>query len=197
MMTPDRELPRFNDCAVFDVPMEMAKAAELFPDRKDFLWCATDGAKGTPPTTRSHRFAYAGYAAMRTGWDRAATVVYFDGGPAGRAHIHQDKLSVLLWSYGKEIIFDAGGGMYDNSRFREYDVSTFAHNTVLVDGLGQCRPRSPETWGPVDGAWQAMMHSITCPGRTKRITVAKGIGRPGTQGECCSSSRTSSWWPIR
>ncbi len=153
IMSPERLLPTFNDSSKGPCRPYMTQALELFPERLDFLWVATDGTKGKPPEKTSVFFPHAGQAAMRTGWERNATVLYFDNGPVGAAHVHQDKLSVVLWVYGKEVIFDAGGGMYDNSRFRDYDTDTHSHNTVLIDGLGQRRKIVKNHCGTVDADW--------------------------------------------
>lgn len=157
MMTPERMLPAFNDSSSSRTAHLMGKALDLFPSRKDYLWGATDGRKGTEPEKTSCFFEYGGYAAMRTGWGPDATAVYFDNGPVGAAHIHQDKLSLAVWAWGRQILFDAGGGMYDNSEYRKYDIDTFSHNTVIVDGMAQNRSKNPGTGKPVDGEWE------TCP----------------------------------
>jgi hypothetical protein len=86
LMTPDRELPRFNDSWPVSVTAEMINAAQFFPDRADFQWVATKGAKGRPPATTSHYFDWAGFAAMRSGWDTAANYAAFRLGALGYGH---------------------------------------------------------------------------------------------------------------
>lgn len=143
MRTPDGSTPRTNDTPNFqDVSQILRVGAELFPARKDFVWAATNGAEGEPPKQTSVGFDYAGYYVMRSGWDDEANMLCFDAGPAGLAHIHQDKLNVILWAFGREVLLDTGGGPYEQSKWRRYGLSTFSHNTVIVDGLGQSRARA-------------------------------------------------------
>ena len=159
LMTPDRDLPRFNDSWHVNVPSSLRSAAELFPGRADFRWIATQGQEGTPPSSTSHALEYAGYYVMRSGWDEWANYLCFDTGPLGYGHVHQDKLNVVLWSYGREILFDGGGGNYESSPWRRYDTDTFAHNTVLVDGLPQ-RRQTRNRWAnvsrePIEARWES------------------------------------------
>ncbi|MDR1281959.1 MAG: heparinase II/III family protein, partial [Opitutaceae bacterium] len=158
LMAPDRRLPRLNDSDTVHVPGTLRQALSFFPDRSDYRWIVTDGRQGTPPATTSHLFEYAGYAIMRTGWQPDATYALFDAGPLGAAHQHQDKLNLLLWSHGRELLFDSGGGSYERSKWREYGIDTHSHNTILVDGKPQRRdPRdlaANVATAPLDLHWK-------------------------------------------
>ncbi|MDP6040417.1 MAG: heparinase II/III family protein, partial [Candidatus Latescibacteria bacterium] len=92
----------------------MREVFPVFPERKEFEWVATGGAQGEVPNYTSVLFPYAGYAVMRTGWDENATYVAFDGGMPGYGHIHFDKLNLILWSHGRELLYDGGGGQYES-----------------------------------------------------------------------------------
>lgn len=157
LMTPDRDMPRFNDSWHVNVPGYMRTAIRIFPEREDFRWIATDGKEGEPPSELSYPFHYAGYYAMRSGWDKEANYLCFDAGPVGYGHIHEDMLNIVVWSYGREILFDGGGGNYERSEWRRYDTDTFSHNTVLVDGLPQRRSTRNRWAGvskePIDAGW--------------------------------------------
>jgi len=139
MMTPDRDMPHVNDCSPVNVPRSLRKGALLFPARRDFKWVATEGGDGAAPEGAGRAFDWAGYVAMRSGWERDANYLCFDAGPLGYGHVHQDKLNVIVYAYGREVLFDAGGGPYERSHWRAYDTDTYAHNTVLVDGEPQRR----------------------------------------------------------
>jgi hypothetical protein len=159
LMTPDRNLPRFNDSWDVNVPRTMQQAARLFPEREHFAWAARDDGSAGAPKGTSHVLPYAGYAVMRSGWERDANYLAFDFGTLGYGHVHQDKLNVVLWAYGRPILFDGGGGNYEDSPYRRYDVDTFAHNTGLVDGLPQRRPTN-DRWAnvsrePLDARWES------------------------------------------
>lgn len=156
MRTPDGSSPRVNDTPnTQDVASILEVGAELYPDREDYRWAATNGTEGRPPSTVSHFFPNAGYCLMRSGWSDDASVLCFDAGPTGIAHIHQDKLNVALWAYGREILLDTGGGPYEQSKWRRYGLDTHSHNTVLVDG--QPQKREPfASFKPLDDVvWQS------------------------------------------
>ncbi len=139
MMTPDRDMPCVNDSWTVNVPRSLGGAFALFPERKDFQWIATDGKEGTPPDVTSLLLPYAGFAVMRSDWSREANFLAFDGGLLGYGHVHQDKLNVILFAYGRELLYDDGGGQYEQSKWRRYSLDTYSHSTVLVDGLAQRR----------------------------------------------------------
>ena len=64
---------------------------------------------------------------------------YFDGGPFGFAHQHEDKLNLLLHAYGRTLLTEGGNYAYDDSPMRRYALSTRSHNTIRVDGQDQNR----------------------------------------------------------
>ncbi len=134
---PTRLMPPFNDCgsANEDSRTYLQEGYALFPNRTDFLW--TSGS-GTKPAKTSWNFPYAGYAAMRSGWETSANFLCFDAGPLGSSsHRHEDKLNVVLWAYGRELLFDSGGGSYESSIWRTWGTSSYSHNCITVDGLDQ------------------------------------------------------------
>ncbi len=72
---------------------------------------------------------------LRSGNDKYARQMHFDAGPKGGGHGHYDLLGIELFGYGKALIADPGAYVYDESRHREWVVSTAAHNTIGVAGL--------------------------------------------------------------
>ena len=148
MMTPERDMPHTNDAWHVNVAGSLGGAFRLFPERTDFQWIATDGKAGTAPDFTSLLLPYAGFAVMRSGWERDANFLAFDGGLLGYGHVHQDKLQVIVHAYGREVLYDGGGGNYESSKWRRYSVDTFSHNTVLIDGLPQRRD-TRDRWGNV------------------------------------------------
>jgi hypothetical protein len=139
-MAPDRQTPATNDNAAVDVPAMMAKALKYFPQRQDFRWAASDAREGATPPYTSMLFPFGGFAALRNGWGRGDNMLYFDFGPIGYMHAHQDKLNVILWAHGRQILFDSGRSNYDEfPRYQHYAMDTYSHNTVLVDDRPQRR----------------------------------------------------------
>jgi hypothetical protein len=136
---PDRRLPGVQDGNYYDVRRPLREAAPLFPERADFRWYATDGKEGRPPAETSHAFPYAGYYVMRSGWDSGARWLWFDGGPFGYGHQHEDKLEIVVAAYGKLFLTDPGNFTYERSQWRSYFIDSPSHNVVLVDGQPQRR----------------------------------------------------------
>jgi hypothetical protein len=163
--TPDANLPRFNDSWPAGTDWIFRNAISRFPDRADLRWVLTQGKEGSAPGFTSKFLDWSGYAVMRSGWGRKENYLVFDVGPLGFGHIHQDKLNLVLWAWGREILFDSGGGSYEHaSKFRQWSLSTASHNSVLVDGLNQNVPESRD-WkvrykdpasvaqSPIDAGW--------------------------------------------
>ena len=158
LTAPDRTLTKLNDSWPVHVQGLLRDGLSFFPDRKDFLWMATDGKEGQPPVETSKAYDYAGIYAMRSDWGVHGNFLVFRDGQFIFSHGHQDKLSVLMWAYGRELLFNSGGGPYDGSKWRRYSIDTFSKNTVLVDGLPQRRPRNKVegvTPAPIDSRWES------------------------------------------
>jgi hypothetical protein len=164
IMAPDRFNPKYNNGLPQYLPEIFKLAVENFPNREDFKWVATDGAQGHPPAYTSVYLNRAGEAAMRSDWSRQANYIGFRLGPIGMGHQHQSKLEVVVWAYGRPVVFNAGGGSYEKSKWRTWATSSFGANCMIVDGLGQNRPTtSSDPWhdpglisqGPIDAHWQS------------------------------------------
>ena len=143
---PDLRTPALNDSGADGVQRWLQQGHELFPARGDFLYLATGGKEGRPPTYTSCMMPYAGWAVMRTGWGPQDSYMLLDAGPYGAGHQHEDKLHIILHANGKTLLTEPGTSSYDASAWRRYVLSTRAHNTVLVDGLEQNRARVRDTW---------------------------------------------------
>jgi hypothetical protein len=101
------------------------------------------GASGDLSRLEPEYFPYGGVAFLR---DRDHYLA-FDGGPFGASHQHEDSLSFWLSAFGRTLIVDPGRYLYDRTTpFRPYLLSTAAHNTITVDGLGQRSREHRESW---------------------------------------------------
>ena len=118
---PDGSLPLLGDTGVGSDPQWQAKLKELRPDQP------------------SQAFPWSGLYAMRSGWDAEATYLFFTAGPHGTMHNHQDYLSFEASAYGRPLIVEPGITPYGRIEQRDQLLSSPAHNTVTVDGLGQHR----------------------------------------------------------
>lgn len=149
LIRPCGTTPDINDGYEYNARAIIARAIDMYPENEGFRWVLTKGKEGTPPAKDSVVFPHAGLAALRSGWGKDDTFLFFDGGPFGKAHQHEDKLQVLF-SVGEEnILTETKRYAYDTSAMRQHCLHTAGHSTVMVDGMGQNR-RKNFVWQPED-----------------------------------------------
>ena len=154
MSTPAFTQPRTNDCFTIHTDSFASRGKAVFGDRPEYDFVLTKRAKGYIPWDFTSKvFPYAGFVVMRSDWSADATYLIFDVGALGKGHMHQDKLSINLYKGGEELIFDDGGGQYEESEARWYAISGCDHNTVLVDGLPEKRKMPEMLDEPVDSGF--------------------------------------------
>lgn len=118
-------------------------------ERADWLYVGTGGREGRMPGLLSQAFTRGGVYIMRTGWDADAVYLAFDGGPWGKSHQHNDRLSFQFNAFGRAFIVDPGRYLYDWSNpYRPYLLSTHAHSTITVDNQSQADRFFPATHVP-------------------------------------------------
>ena len=113
-------------------------------------------------------------AVMRTDWSKDAVWAFMESAPFGKGHQHEDKLNVLMYAYGKDVLRDPGNYAYDSSEMRKFILDTRSHNCAMVDDRSQAR-RKKYNWQPElikkrsDLKWKF----------TKETDVAEGIYNEG------------------
>jgi len=116
------------------------KGAERF-GKPEWEYIITNGQSGTTPAEGpSWFYPWAGHLISRSGYDQQAHWSFFDVGPWGSGHQHNDKLHISVTAYGRDLLVDAGRFAYTGAvaeKFRSYARSTQGHNTLLLDGNGQ------------------------------------------------------------
>ncbi len=109
--------------------------------RPDWNYVATNGTQGTKPDVGpSVFFPWAGQLISRNGYGKKVHWSFFDVGPWGSGHQHNDKLHLSVMAYGRDLLVDAGRFAYTGSvaqKFRKYALGSQGHNLVLADGKGQ------------------------------------------------------------
>jgi len=114
--------------------------ARLF-HHPEWEYIATNGSSGTVPGKGpSSFFPWAGQLISRDGYDEDAQWSFFDVGPWGSGHQHNDMMHISISAYGRDLLVDAGRFAYTGAvadKFRGYARSTKGHNTILIDGKGQ------------------------------------------------------------
>ena len=141
---PDLRLPDINDGARTEIPKICERACLFFPNEPLYRYFASKRASGEPMLSKDTVLPFSGMAVLRDNWEADAQWLFFDSAPFGRGHQHEDKLNLLLFAYGRDLLRDTGY-IYVSPEIRQFALSSYAHNTVLVDGLGQNR-RSTYHW---------------------------------------------------
>ena len=146
---PDFTHPSVSDAGSLDSKYadSLARPGRIF-DNPAAVWVGAEGREGAPPDYSSIALRDSGYFIMRSGWDRNARYLFFEGGPYGRWHQHEDKLSFEVYAHGTPYIVDPGITSYYTNPWTRFYTTTQAHNTVLVDGRPQARGRNQtiEQW---------------------------------------------------
>lgn len=148
LMMPDGMTPDLNDGCRRSVKGSYEIRKRILPEDARAKWI-TQGDETDKPAYTSAALAWSGFAVFRTGWTAEDAWVLMDAAPFGKAHQHEDKLSVLLYANGKLLLTEGGNYAYDESEMRSYVLSTRSHNTVRVDGQDQNRLKTYE-WNEED-----------------------------------------------
>jgi len=115
-------------------------AAKKF-DRPGWEYIATNGVSGTQPADGpSYCYPWAGHFVSRSGFDADAQWSFFDIGPWGSGHQHNDKLHISVAAYGRDLLVDAGRFAYTGAvadKFGKYARGSQGHNILLIDHKGQ------------------------------------------------------------
>jgi hypothetical protein len=138
---PDGSCPLNSDSDRDDRFSLLAAAAPRF-GRADWAWIASGGKLGKRPQGMPSRFyPWAGQLISRSGWNRESHWSFFDAGPYGISHQHNDKLHLSIHACGRDLLTDSGRFAYQGElaeRFlQSYARLSHAHNVILVDGFGQ------------------------------------------------------------
>jgi hypothetical protein len=110
-------------------------------NHQEWEYIASNGQTGLRPVEGpSYFYPWAGHFVSRSGFDKDAHWSFFDIGPWGSGHQHNDKLHLSVSAYGKDFLVDSGRFAYTGEvaeKFRPYTKSSAAHNLLLIDGKGQ------------------------------------------------------------
>ncbi|MBE6561085.1 MAG: hypothetical protein E7662_08155 [Ruminococcaceae bacterium] len=146
---PDLLLPSLNDGGCPSAVSTSRLGLSYFPDKEDLRFFASDRTEGEPMFPKDTVMPYSGMAVLRDDWTAQSQWLFFESAPFGRGHQHEDKLSILLYAYGKNLLRDTGNFAYDSSEMRRFVLSSRGHNTAMVDGMEQNR-RGRYRWAEED-----------------------------------------------
>ncbi len=153
VMRPDGFGPRSNDCVKENFREPVLNAARIF-SRPDWAWPASQGKQGKRPDGElSRMFPWAGQLLMRSA-DGKSHWAFFDIGPWGTGHQHQDRLHLSLFAFGRELLSDRGTYTYKQDKWREYFTGSAAHNVMLIDGKRQNKGEEESRFPVNSKTWQ-------------------------------------------
>lgn len=134
-LTPGMHFPPISDTIVRRI--SRVDATRSFGDGQ-LLGAVTRGKQGKLPTEKVFVAESSGYGVSRTGWiDELDTYVFFSSAYNADYHKHADELSLYVHANGHELIAESGTHGYQRDHpFTKYAYSSFAHNTLIVDGKG-------------------------------------------------------------
>jgi hypothetical protein len=116
------------------------KGAKIF-NKPEWEYIITNGKSGIIPSQGpSYFYPWAGHLISRSGYDADAHWSFFDVGPWGSGHQHNDKLHISITAYGRNLLVDAGRFAYTGEvarKFRPYARGSAGHNLLLIDRKGQ------------------------------------------------------------
>jgi hypothetical protein len=147
--------PINNDSDLRDYRGVVTSAAQRH-SRPDWTCIASAGTQGRKPDGLPSRvFEWAGQLISRNGLNSESHWSFFDVGPWGIGHQHNDKLHLSIYAYGRDLLVDSGRFSYSGEladRFRnDYALHSRGHNVILIDGCGQAPgPRAADR--PLDSS---------------------------------------------
>ncbi|MGE9294256.1 MAG: alginate lyase family protein [Puniceicoccales bacterium] len=178
MMDQAGNVPMFNDGLPLNTKSTLRSSLDLWDD-PEISYVVSGGEQEQAPALCDW-LPDAGYAIFRSGWSPDDFTLWFDAGPPGIEHFHQDRLGLILSVGGRELLTEAGHCIYDSSEWRSYALGTAAHNTLLVDGKQQHASGSQTK---VENRWLA----------TPGFVLAEGVYDAGYQ-QAVYERRN--YWPI-
>jgi len=171
MVRPDGRVFGFQDSGTVDYTSWLRKVPDEIQTPEDAFFSAS----GPAPGHLNDLLPNAGQGVLRSGWTMNDTAVAIDVGPFGASHQHEDKLSIQVWSHGKDLLGEAGTVNYADSPQRRYSLGSLAHSTAIVDGQQQNSRRAFRMAGksPLDA-----LTGATCD-LTSDTPWIKGIYKDG------------------
>lgn len=133
LTAPNQAQVDLNDGGWSTIEDRYQSLLKWFPDRKEFQWIATKGAKGTAPKETSLYFPNAGHYVMRTGWGPEEKYLFFGAGPWGASHGKFDALNVYAQFGPHVLIRNAGRGSYSGIGNTKHAGRSLSFNTLSPD----------------------------------------------------------------
>ncbi len=122
--------------------------AERF-DRKDFLYLATEGQRGTKPNQTAYALPQSGLYSMRSSWGEEAICLVLKCGPDGGGHCQPDNGTFELFAGGRNLMPDGGSYIYSGDpEGRNWFRQTKVHQTLTLNGRNSAYDPKLLLWRP-------------------------------------------------
>ena len=109
--------------------------------KPEWEYIITNGKQGSKPVDGpSYFYPWAGHLISRNGFSVDAHWSFFDVGPWGSGHQHNDRMHISISAFGRDLLVDGGRFAYTGevaTKYRPYARGSQSHNVVLIDGKGQ------------------------------------------------------------
>lgn len=141
ILQPDLEVPLL-DASIKRKINYAGLYSKLAKTDPALLYVMTQGKEGTQPPKLNVQFENTGQTILRSGWGKGnefkdQTQLVFDNGNYRTSQSHLDALSFSLYGDGMVLMPDSGLYSYEENEVADYFKSTYAHNTIVVDGKNQ------------------------------------------------------------
>jgi hypothetical protein len=152
---PDRRVPPFGDSGSPSIVDAMGLGALVY-GRADMRYLASQRCsesaiwlfgpgiferyaklKPSEPAMRSMFLPDSKYMVMRSGWDIDDRYLLLDAAPWGGVQGHHDRLQVVAYAGGRDLLVDPGNYSDDQPLSSTYFRTTEAHNVLMIDGQEQ------------------------------------------------------------
>ena len=168
---PNDHLPAFNDSGEVDISSRTDNYELAYARYKDPVHAALLARGGerssrfalwfgvpkidsaTLPKAGSRSAETSGYTILQRGEGPAATWLCIKYGPHGGGHGHYDKNNFVLYAAERVVMPDSGSHAYGSPLHKQWDQTSFAHNTLVVDQASQARATGKQLcFGAAGGA---------------------------------------------
>jgi len=138
---PNGQLPVFHDSdpASLEGWKDMFRwGSDYFKDPILGFYAGKPSAeKMSRPVLKSNDLSGIGIAILRGGTVENPICAMMDYGLHGDHHGHPDKLNIVLYALGRELVLDPGRISYSVPEYESWARTTVAHNTVVIDEKNQ------------------------------------------------------------
>ena len=141
-------------------------------DREDFLFLATNGAKGSQPDSTAYALPHSGLYSMRSSWDPQAIFMALKCGPDGGGHCQPDNGTFSLMAGGRILMPDAGSYIYSGDpEGRAWFRQTKVHQTLTLNGQNSLYDPDLLLWQPGKNLDILVVENKSYPELTHRRAV--------------------------